>query len=165
MRHAPFWKSSKSLKCETELTASILRRKKRSETHKRLNRMLFNQTKQDRMQIFKVFGSHFWSIFWSHAYNIPEEPNWQQLWFLFVFVLFVALNKRILYKICILSCFVSLKSVLFSLLCVFDHQNVLSFNLHADPMYSYKVNNNQIKPESSPWHLFKVWPESSCKAE
>ena len=48
------------------------------------------------------------------------EPNWQQLSYLFVFVLFVALKKRIPSKMCLLSCLVWLKSVLFSLLCVFD---------------------------------------------
>ena len=40
------FKSSK-----TELTASIL--KKDPKTHKRIKRMLFNQAKQDRKQIFK----------------------------------------------------------------------------------------------------------------
>ena len=38
---------------------------------------------------------------------------------LFVFVLYVALKKRISSKMCILSCFVWLKYVLFNILCVF----------------------------------------------
>ena len=36
---------------ETELTAGVL--KKRSKTHRRLKRMLFNEVKQDRMQMYK----------------------------------------------------------------------------------------------------------------
>ena len=40
------------------------------------------------------------------SYILLEEPDWQQLMYLFVFVLFVALKKRIPPKIGILSCFV-----------------------------------------------------------
>ena len=46
--------------------------------------------------------------------------RWQQQSGLLVFVLLVASKKRILSKFCILSCFVSLKSVLLNLLCVSD---------------------------------------------
>ena len=51
----------------------------------------------------------------SHAHIPLEKPNWQQLSYSYVFVLFVflKLKKRILSKICILSCFVRLKSILF----------------------------------------------------
>ena len=48
-----------------------------------------------------------------------EAPNWQQLSDLFAFVLFVALKKRIPWKMCILSRFLWSKSVLFNLLCIF----------------------------------------------
>ena len=41
----------------------------------------------------------------------------QRLSYFFVFVLFVALKKRIPSKICILSCFICLKSVLLKFLC------------------------------------------------
>ena len=47
--------------------------------------------------------------------------KWQQLGDLFVFLLFVALKKRIHSNLCILSCFVWLKSVLYNILRVFDH--------------------------------------------
>ena len=55
----------------------------------------------------------------SVSHILLEEPNWQQLSYLFVFVLIVALKKRIPSNICILSCFVWLKSVLLNLLCDF----------------------------------------------
>ena len=40
----------------------------------------------------------------SRAHILLEEPSWQQLSYVFVFVLFWALKKRIPLKICILSC-------------------------------------------------------------
>ena len=55
----------------------------------------------------------------SHANILLEEPNWQHLSYLFVFVFFVALEKRIPSKNCILSCFGWSTSVLFNLLWVF----------------------------------------------
>ena len=42
----------------------------------------------------------------SCALFLPQESNWQKISELFVFVLYVALKKRISSKVRILSCFV-----------------------------------------------------------
>ena len=82
------------------------------------------------------------------AHILLEAPSWQQLSDWFVFVLFVALKKRIPLKICTLSCFVCEKSVLcWNLLCVFDFffrtQAVNSFRffspLHVDHIHIYQI--------------------------
>ena len=48
---------------------------------------------------------------WNSWHIFLEAPNWQQLSDLFAFVLFVASNKRILSKVCILSWFVLVQKV------------------------------------------------------
>ena len=50
--------------------------------------------------------THFTCLRQSRAHIRLEEPNWQQQSDLFVFVLFVALKKRIPSKIGTVSCFV-----------------------------------------------------------
>ena len=54
----------------------------------------------------------------SRAHFLSQESTWRQISDLFVFVLFVALKKKIPSKISILSRFVCLNSVLFNLLFV-----------------------------------------------
>ena len=128
---------------ETDLIAGVL---KKDQKHKRLNRILFNHTKQDSVQIFK--GNFFFKatnktktdsladVDWVlpegcvhetdmqvwRAHILLEEPNRRQLSCPFVFVLFVTLKKRIPSKMCVLSCFVLSKSVLFNILCVFEEK-------------------------------------------
>ena len=57
-----------------------------------------------------------------------KAPCWQQLSNLFVFILFVALKKRIPWKMCIMSWFVWLKSVLLPF-CVY----LIVFSEHRQP--------------------------------
>ena len=78
--------------------------------------MFFNQAKQDGMQIFK--GILFFKSTDITKMNVSLACCRLDA-SLFVFVLFVALKKRIPWKICILSCFVSPKDGLFNLSCVF----------------------------------------------
>ena len=115
------------------LIASVL--KEDPKTHRRLKRMLFNQTNKTGCN----FCCCWWNlIFQSYTYNtkttdslifcqltcrscalfLPQESNWQKISELFLFVLCVALKKRISSKMWILSCFVWLKIILFNLLCV-----------------------------------------------
>ena len=95
-----------------------------SKTHRMWNRMLFNQTKQERMQIFK--GILFFKSTNNTKTNNLVAASWVypkgcvQLNDLFIFVLFVAFKRRISVKICTLLWFVLLKSILFNLLCDFD---------------------------------------------
>ena len=70
--------------------------------------------------------------FKKNAHILLEEPNWWQLSYMFVFGLFVALKKGIPSKICILSCFAQLKSILFNLLCVCDHYMSYLYPLDFD---------------------------------
>ena len=51
------------------------------------------------------FHCFFTSVRQSPALIFLEEPKWQQLSDLFVFVLFMALKKGIPLKMCTLSCF------------------------------------------------------------
>ena len=74
-------------KSETEFTAGIF--KKRSKTHRRLNRMLFNQTKQDRMQVSEG------SLFLKAMNNTKQINGCCQLG-----------SSRGICAPCILSCFV-----------------------------------------------------------
>ena len=89
----------------------------RSKITQKVKRMLFHQTKQDRMQIFK---SH---IFLSPVGFLQKEVfcknsiDYRKISDLFVLMLFIALKKTISLKNCIQSYFVPLKSVLFNLLC------------------------------------------------
>ena len=47
---------------------------------------------------------HLWEVRQSRSLFLPQESNWQKISELFVFVLYVALKKRISSKIRILSC-------------------------------------------------------------
>ena len=83
-------------------------KKKKKHTEKRLKRTLFNQTKQNRMRAE------------SRTPFLLQESNRQKTSKLFVFVLNVALKKRVSSKIRILTSFTRSKCVLFNL-CVFVH--------------------------------------------
>ena len=67
----------------------------------------------------KFIQLHSFQPFSSRTHILLKGPNRHQLSYLFVFVLFVALKKRIPWKMCTLS-FVYFKSVLFKLLCACD---------------------------------------------
>ena len=69
----------------------------------------------------------------SLTHTLLEVPIWQPSSYVFVFVLFVALKKRIPSKICVRSCFVWLKSVLFNFLSVFDLSVCCLYLLHLAP--------------------------------
>ena len=81
------------------------------------------------------------------AHILVEEPNGQQQSYLFVFVWFLALKKRIPSEIGKLSCFVWLKSVLFNLLCVSGKSIIYRLRIiRCDPHSGSK--NRDVCPES-----------------
>ena len=101
---------------QTLLTAAEKKYLKKSKTRKRLIRTLFNQTRQNvhftresassnPRPVQKQIAAASWVLpDGGKTLIVLVEPNWQQLSYLFVFVFFMALRKRIHTKSCILLC-------------------------------------------------------------
>ena len=105
-------------KSETELTAGIRKKKKKNQKLTEALKMLLDDIKQESMQIFEGI-LFFKATKKKKTDNLADASLVLPEGCVFIFVVSVALKKRIFSKICILPCLVLLKKVFRLTFCVF----------------------------------------------